>query len=108
MAKKIGTRTLTIIRKPKADRFDPNPPAETRHEVTGCAIVPRTSFEQDKGWVIVSGRTIFAPYGSDITADDRMEIEGEAGIWDVDGEPGNYESARAKPKAMILYVDQVS
>lgn len=108
MAKDIGTHTLTVIRKPKVDRLDPNPATETRHDVDGCAIAPRTSNEEGKGWVILEGRTIFAPYGSDIVADDRIEIDTEDGVWNIDGAPGNYETKRAKPKAMILYLTKVS
>lgn len=103
MAKKIGVRTITVLRKPKSDRLDPvdNAPP-TAHDIEGCAVLPRTSFEQERGWVVVEGRTIIAPYGSDVLADDRVVVDDET--WEVDGAPGDYESRRGRGKATILYL----
>lgn len=105
MAKRIGKRTITVIRAPKVDRLDDAPTgAAPEHAIEGCAVVPRTSFEQDRGWVIVEGRMVVAPYGADVTADDQVRIEPETQVWDVDGEPGDYEDRDAKGKATIIYL----
>lgn len=103
MAKKIGTRTVTVVRQPRVDRLDPNPPpAAIEHDIEGCAIVPRASQEEGKGWVVVEGYSVFAPHGADVTADDRVRFDGV--LWDVDGEPGDYENKRGQGKATIFYL----
>jgi hypothetical protein len=105
MAKKIGSRTITIIREKKRDRLDDSPVAPpTEFDIPGCAILPRTSYEEERGWVIVEGRMVVAPYGSDITADDQVSIKGSTDVWEVDGEPGDYETKRGKGKATIVYL----
>lgn len=106
MAKKIGTRTITVVRKPKVDRLATPPVgAPPEHSVDGCAILPRTSNEQGQGWVIVEGRMVIAPYGSDVLATDQVKVDGAT--WEVDGEPGDYESKRGKGKATILYLKRL-
>lgn len=103
MAKKIGARTVTVIRELKTDRLDDppqGPPAE--HDIEGCAVLPRSSQEEGRGWVIVEGRMIIAPHGADVLADDRVRVDGK--VWDVDGEPGDYEDKKARGKATIFYL----
>lgn len=103
MAKKIGSRTITVVRRPKVDRLSDassGPPPE--HDIKGCAVMPRTSHEEEKGWVIVEGRMVIAPYGADILATDQVRLDGT--VWDVDGEPGDYEDRRARGKATIVYL----
>lgn len=103
MAKKIGNRSITVIRKPKVDRLADAPVgAPPEHEIEGCAVVPRTSHEEGKGWVIVEGRMVICPYGADILATDNVRLDGT--IWEVDGEPGDYEDRRARGKATIVYL----
>ena len=106
MAKKIGTRTITVIRKPRVDRLStpaPGPPPE--HDIEGCAVMPRTSHEEGRGWVIVEGRMVVCPHGSDVLATDQVVVDGAT--WDVDGEPGDYETRRGKPKATIVYLKRL-
>ena len=106
MAKKIGVRTVTVIRKAKVDRLSSapaGPPPE--HDIEGCAVLPRTSFEQESGWVVVEGRMIIAPHNSDVLADDQVRVDGE--VWDVDGAPGDYENKRGKGKATIFYLKKL-
>lgn len=103
MAKKIGTRTIVVVRETKVDRFDDAPAAAPdRHDVTGCAVLPRTSHEEERGWVIVDGRMIIAPYGADVLATDKVEVDGKT--WEVDGEPGDYENKRGQGKATMFYL----
>lgn len=107
MAKKIGVRTITVVRKPRGNWLETGPAAaEARHDITGCVILPRSSYEAERGWVIVDGRQIIAPYGSDVVATDQVEIDGE--LWDVDGAPGDYENRRGAPKATMFYLKSVS
>ena len=65
----------------------------------------RISTEEGKGWVIVEGRQIIAPFGSDILATDQVEVDGET--WSVDGEPGEYENKRGRGKATIFYLSRL-
>lgn len=106
MAKKIGTRTITVIRKAKVDRLSSAPGgAPPEHDVTGCAVLPRTSHEEERGWVVVEGRMIIAPYGADVLAEDQVRVDGD--VWEVDGAPGDYETRRGKPKATIFYLKKL-
>lgn len=107
MAKKIGSRTVTVIRKAKVDRLSsPSTTPAPEHDIVGCAVLPRTSFEQEKGWVIVEGRQVIAPYGADVLATDQVRVDGL--VWEVDGEPGDYEDKKARGKATIFYLTRVS
>jgi hypothetical protein len=103
VAKKIGSRTITVVRKPKVDRLATTPAGTPpEHDIEGCAILPRTSHEEDRGWVVVEGRMVIAPYGADVLATDLVKVDGET--WEVDGAPGDYEDRRAKGKATIFYL----
>lgn len=107
MAKKIGKRTVTVIRKTKVDRLSSTPAAEApEHDIEGCAVLPRSSFEEGKGWVIVEGRQVIAPYGADVLATDQVRIDGV--VWNVDGEPGDYEDKKARGKATMFYLTRVA
>jgi hypothetical protein len=105
VAKQIGRRTITVIRAPKVDRLSEDEPTPTEHDIDGCAVLPRTSFEQDRGWVVVEGRQIFAPYGADVLADDKVRVDDA--VWEVDGAPGDYEDRKARGKATILYLKRL-
>lgn len=106
MPKNIGKRTVTIIRAPKVDRLSrATEAAPPEHDITGCVVLPRTSFEENRGWTIVDGRTIIAPYGADVLATDQVRVDDD--VWDVDGAPGDYEDKRARGKATIFYLKRV-
>lgn len=106
MAKKIGSRTITVVRKTKVDRLSSTAPgAAPEHDVVGCAVLPRTSHEEDKGWVVVEGRMIIAPFGADVLATDLVRVDGET--WEVDGAPGDYENLKGKGKATIFYLKKL-
>lgn len=103
MAKKIGTRTVRVVREPKVDRLSsPMQGPAAEHDIEGCAIVPRSSNEEGRGWVIVEGRMVVAPFESDVLATDKVRVDGI--LWDVDGEPGDYETTKGKGKATIFYL----
>lgn len=103
MAKKIGSRTITVVRKAKVDRLSSAPAGSApEHDVVGCVVLPRTSHEEGKGWVIVEGRMVIAPYGADVLATDLVRVDGVT--WEVDGAPGDYENKRGKGKATMFYL----
>lgn len=105
MAKDIGTETLTVVRGGKVDKLSDETPATTQHDITGCALTPRGSHEEGRGWVIVDGWSVYAPYDADINADDIVLYDGYR--WSVDGQPGRYKTKRGKPKATIFYLNRV-
>lgn len=113
MAKRIGSRTITVLRKAKVDRLSGATAAETEHEIKGCVILPRASSgaqsasEQNKGWVIIEGRMVVAPYGADIRAKDRVRLP-DGQVMSVDGEPGEYENKKGRGKATIFYLDALT
>lgn len=106
MPKKIGARTVVVIREPKRSKLDPEPAtAPPEHDITGCVVMPRTSHEEEKGWVIVDGRMVIAPFDADILATDKVRVDGT--VWEVDGEPGDYEDRKARGKATIFYLKRL-
>lgn len=114
MAKKIGSETLTIIRQTKVDRLDPNPaPVAAEHDLPGCVVLPRlasgaqNTAEDNKGWTIVEGKMIIAPYGSDVLADDRVKLPGDPTPYEVDGAPGPYKNKRGRGKAVMFYLKRL-
>ena len=107
MAKKIGKRTITVIRAPKVDKLKTAPAGEPpEHTIAGCAILPRASEEEGRGWVILEGRMIIAPYGADVLATDLVRLD-DGTTWEVDGEPGDYENKRAQGKATMFYLKRL-
>lgn len=106
MAKKIGRRTIVVVRAIKRDDLDLTVDgAPDEHEIKGCAILPRSSNEDGKGWVIVEGKMVIAPYGADVLATDLVKVDGET--WEVEGFPGDYENKKAIGKATIIYLTRV-
>lgn len=77
---------------------DPVEGTEDRLEISRCAVAPRrTSTEGERQYAgrftrdgLVIGLDLFAPYDADITHDDQIEIDGV--LYDVEGEPGRWES----------------
>lgn len=105
MAKDPGVETITVIREAKVDRLsDAAAGAPAEHPVEGCAVLPRSSNEEGKGWVIVEGRMVIAPYDADIEADDQVRVDGE--VFDVDGVPGRYRK-KGRGKVTIVYLKRV-
>lgn len=103
MAKHIGKRTITVIRKAKVDRLSTTPaPDAVEHDIPGCAILPKATLEEGKGWVVTDDMQVFAPYGADIQADDLVLIPGDPKAWNVEGTPADYENKHAIGKATLV------
>jgi hypothetical protein len=113
VAKKIGSETVHVIRKAKVDRLSSATSTSSEHDVEGCVVLPRlasgaqNSSEQGKGWVIVEGKMIIAPFGSDVLADDAVTLVGDSVQWQVDGPPGPYKNKRGRGKATIFYLKRL-
>ena len=91
--------TVTIVRPgtPTQDAYGndvPGTPIEIA--VAGCGIAPRDSTGSasdeltDARDTVISGLTLYAPYGTDIRATDRIRVAGE--LFDVVGLPGSFRS----------------
>lgn len=88
--------TLTRLRAAKVDdgyggvRLDWSDP--DRLAIPGCGMAPRVEDElRDRGRQgVVIGWTAYLPFGADVTFEDRIETP--HGTFDVEGEPGIWES----------------
>lgn len=91
--------TVTIVRPgaPTRDSYGnyvPGPPTEIA--VPGCGVAPRdgTSASNneltDARDTVITGLTVYASYGTDVRATDKMRVGGD--LYDVVGLPGSFRS----------------
>lgn len=90
-------RTVTILRHdPGGTDIYGDPVAGTvvRVDVDGCAVAPRTGssgeLEGRGRQGITEAMTLYLPAGTDLQADDQVEIDGQT--YDVDGPPANWSN----------------
>lgn len=86
--------TVTVERSGGTDRFGNALPG-TSHSIAGCAVAPRSSEERTDGQAtVISGRSLYLPAGSDITAHDVVVLNGapQPGDerWQIEGEPAEW------------------
>ena len=92
--------TVTILRSGPATSQDiygnDVPGAVTEIPVLGCAVAPRdgtgaaTNEIVDARDTVISGLTLYAPYGTDIRATDRVRVGGD--IYEVEGHVGTFRA----------------
>lgn len=91
--------TVTILRPGPAtqDAYGNDVPgAPTEIPVPGCAVAPRDGTGAganeivDARDTVITGLTLWAPYGTDIRATDRISVAGL--VYEVDGRPGSFRS----------------
>lgn len=91
--------TVTIVRPGPAteDAYGndvPGPPTEI--PIAGCGVAPRDSTGSaanemtDARDTVISGLTLYAPYGTDVRATDKVRIGGI--MYEVIGLPGSFRS----------------
>lgn len=91
--------TVTILRPGAATRDKygndvPGPDAEI--PVSGCAVAPRdgsgagASELTDARDTVITGLSLWAPYGTDIRATDRVRVGGD--VYQVEGRTGSFRS----------------
>ena len=93
------TITVTVSR-PSGYTSDGDPLPPTSHTISGCFVAPSSgdsgqpaSTERtDLRDTVITGYTLYAPYGADIQATDRIFLPGDLEPWQVDGEVGNWQS----------------
>lgn len=91
--------TVTIIRPGPAtqDSYGNDVPGTpTEIPVAGCGVSPRDSTGSasneitDARDTVISGLTLYAPYGTDIRATDKIRVAGV--MYEVVGQPGSFRS----------------
>lgn len=93
--------TVTVIRPgpPTQDEYGndvPGTPTET--DIPGCGIAPREGAgggseilqAQQVRDTVITGLTLYAPYGTDLRATDRVRVGGA--VYEVQGQPGAFAS----------------
>jgi hypothetical protein len=101
-----GTETITVVRKPRPDKLKPVDAAEERFDIEKCVVWPRGSFEEGRGWIQISGFSVFAPPNADILAEDQVVCRGE--LHSVIGTPGDFWNKRGKKKGLLVTLERVS
>ncbi|WP_372344748.1 hypothetical protein [Streptomyces sp. KL116D] len=90
---------VTILRPgpPTQDVYGNDVPgAPTEVPVPGCAVAPRDGTGAganeitDARDTVITGLTLYAPFGTDIRATDQIRIGDE--LYEVDGQPGSFRS----------------
>ncbi len=87
--------TVTVERPGGTDRHG-NPLPGTFHTVSGCTVTPRSSEERTDGQAtVITGRSLFAPPGTDLEAQDVVVLSAapreDDERWQVDGEPAAWD-----------------
>lgn len=91
--------TVTIVRPgpPTEDEYGndvPGPPTEI--PVLGCGVAPRdgtgsgANERTDARDTVITGLTLYAPYGTDIRATDKVRVGGD--LYEVEGQAGSFRS----------------
>lgn len=67
--------------------------AASEHVLKRCSVQPAQTVRTtgDRTLAIADGATLYAPFGADVEAGDRIEFEGA--VYEVDGSPMTYRSA---------------
>lgn len=91
--------TVTILRPgpPTRDVYQNDVPGTpTEITIPGCAVAPRDGTGAganeivDARDTVISGLTLFAPYGTDIRATDRVRVGSD--LYEVEGHSGAFRS----------------
>jgi hypothetical protein len=91
------TVTVTVRRSSgRTPHGDPLP--STTHDIAGCFVAPSSgdsgqpaSTERtDLRDTVITGWTLYAPFGADIQATDQVLLPGDARPWQVNGEVGRW------------------
>lgn len=71
---------------------DPIPGTTTETIIAGAFTAPRTTEDvDDRGRAgVIVGLTLFAPYNTDLTYTDQIEVDGV--LYDIEGEPGRWKN----------------
>ena len=100
-----GAETVRVVRKPKVDKLKPSTATATEFDVDNCHVLPRSSNEQEYGWVQIEGFTVVAPGDADIREHDQLQVRDE--LHSVIGKPGQYRKG-GRPVALMVTTERVS
>lgn len=85
----LGSDTVTILRGETRNTSGDLVGSDTETEVPGCSVQPTSATEStDRGELLVTNATLFAPAGSDVVATDRVRWLGD--VYAVNGPPARW------------------
>lgn len=92
----LGGDTVTRLRGRSRDGFGDVTGTDTGLDIAGCSVQPGASAEStDRGELLVSGVTLYAPPGTDLAATDRVRWLGD--VYEVDGTPDEWHDQGGTP-----------
>lgn len=106
MAKKLGSETIVVRRKPKVDKLDLDTGEATPHDVKNCAILPGQTYDTAQGWITTDGLDVFAPPDADIIPDDTVIARGRT--YRVEGVVADFVTRKGKLKARRVKLERVA
>lgn len=82
----LGSDTVTRLRGRQRDRFGNLSGTDDELDIAGCSVQPASATEStDRGELLVTTATLFAPGAPDLAAADRVRWLGD--VYEVDGKP---------------------
>lgn len=92
----LGSDTVTVLRGQDRDNWGNLQGSDTETDVTGCSVQPVSATEStDRGQLLVTSLTLYAPAGTDITAEDRVRWLGD--VYEVSGKPARWNDELGNP-----------
>lgn len=98
----LGSDTVTVLRGQSRDNWGNLAGSDAGTDVTGCSVQPASASEStDRGELLVTNVTLYAPPGTDILATDRVRwlgtvyaVNGTPAVWR--DEAGNVDHVQAQ------------
>ena len=85
----LGADTVTRLRGQSRDNWGNTTGTDTEADITGCSVQPASAIElTDRGDLLVTNVTVYAPAGTDLLATDRVRWAGD--VYEVDGAPARW------------------
>jgi hypothetical protein len=92
----LGSDTVTVLRGRTRDNWGNLQGTDTETPVSGCSVQPLGGVEQtDRGELVVTNVTLFAPAGADIRATDRVRWLDD--VYAVNGPPESWGDRIGRP-----------
>lgn len=87
-----GNATIVRIRPAGRDKYGTPLSGDTRTNLDGCFVAPRSSEDtDDRGRQgVVVGMSLYGPYGTDLVHTDLVEVDGVR--YELEGDPGQWKN----------------
>lgn len=87
----LGADTVTRLRGKSRDNFGNITGTDTEMDIPGCSVQPTGAVEDtDRGDLLVTSLTLYAPAGTDLAAADRVRWLGT--VYEVNGTPSAWRN----------------